>query len=115
MPLPSDIQEFVDAHRPCPEGVERLTEHASMEAAWDASTHGSFLAYILKKLEVATDATRAVTVQHREDLKAAKRAAMKTYPEGEARLQDLDAAYGAALAAYATDLKAVAPNPFQQT
>jgi hypothetical protein len=112
MPLPSDIQAFVDAHHPCPEGVERLTEHASMEAAWDASTHGSFLAYILKKLGVATDATRAVAAEHREALSAAFRAAVKTYPTGEARLQDLDAAYGAALAAFATDLKAAAPNPF---
>jgi hypothetical protein len=112
MPFPSDIQTFLNAHHPCPEGVERLAEHASMAAAWDASTHGSFLAYIIRKEGLETDAVKAVTSQHRDALKAAYDAARALGATGTVRLQDLHAGYAAALSSYAADLKAVAPNPF---
>lgn len=115
MPIPNDVKEWVVEHRPCLEGIERLSEHASMEAAWDASTNGSMVLYIIRTEELYTDEVRAIVAEHRDAVRAAGRAAKGKATEGDARLQDLDADYAAALAALATDLKAVVPNPFQQT
>jgi hypothetical protein len=112
MPFPPDIQAFLDAHRPCCEGIERLAEHASMQAAWDASTHGPFLAYIVKKEGLETPAVKAVNATHRVAVKAAFKLAMTAEPQGTARLQDIDANYAAKLAAHAAALKAIVPNPF---
>ena len=112
MPFPPDIQAFFDAHKPCCEGVERLAEHASMQAAWDASTHGPFLAYIVKREGLETPAVKAVNAVHRETVKAAYKLALSAHPQGAARLQDLDANYAAKLAAHAAALKAAIPNPF---
>ena len=51
MPLPSDTQTWVETHRPCLEGIERLSEHASMQSAWDDSTNGGMILYIIRTEE----------------------------------------------------------------
>ena len=115
MPIPNDVKEWVVEHRPCLEGIERLGEHASMAAAWDASTNGSMVLYIIRIEELYTDEVRTIVHDHREAVRGAMRAAAKGAHQGDERLQDLDADYGAALAEFAAALKAVVPNPFQQT
>ena len=115
MPLPSDTQTWVETHRPCLEGIERLSEHASMEAAWDASTNGSMVLYIIRIEELYTDEVRALVAEHRTPIRAAMREARAQVHEGDARLQDLHVSYAVALAAFAAALKDMVPNPFQQT
>ncbi len=83
-----------------------------MAAAWDASTNGSMLVYIIRAEGLQTDEVLAIVAQHRKALRSAGRAAKQAGHQGDARLQDLDADYAAALAALATDLKALVPNPF---
>ena len=112
----SSIEDFIAAHKPCIEGVERLEEHASMADAWDASKHGPFLLYIIKHEGVdpaLVDAVRAVKAHHGPVVRKARRAALDKDPQGEARLQDLDEDYAAALGAYADALKEIVANPFQ--
>ncbi len=115
MSLPTDIAQWVAQHGPCLEGIERLVEHASMTAAWDASTNGSMILFMIRVEERYTDEVRAIVAQHRDAVRASALAAKEKATEGDARLQDLDADYAAALAALATDLKELVPNPFQQT
>lgn len=112
MPLPTDTQAWIDKYAPCMEGVERLAEHAGMAAAWDASTNGGMLLYIVRAEGLYTPEVRAVTLEHRSELRAAYAAAKAKLYEGDVRLQDLDADYGVALAALAEGIKAVVPNPF---
>ena len=83
-----------------------------MAAAWDASTNGGMLAYIIRREGLVTDEVRDVVAQHRKALRSAGAAARQAGHQGDARLQDLDADYAAALAALAADLKALVPNPF---
>jgi hypothetical protein len=112
MSVPKDIEQFIANQHPCPEGVERLLEHASMKAAWEASTHGPFLAYIVKVMGLGTPAVKAVNDHHLPLVKAAAREARALPNPNGQRQQDLHQPYWQALAKHATALKEVVPNPF---
>lgn len=109
MAIPTDIAAWLEKHRPCIEGADRLADHASMAAAWEASTHGPYLAWILKREGKLTDAAKSVKAEHTPRVREAQ-AAAKTPVTG--RLQDADPAYAKALSDYATALKSVVDNPF---
>jgi hypothetical protein len=112
MPLPSDIEAWITEHNPCPEGAERLAEHASMSAAWKASNHGPYLLYILKREgKVTADVSRVAKI-HQRFVKIAGRRARDSHPNAAERLQSLDSDYEAVLSRYARAIKDVAPNPF---
>ena len=112
MALPTDIAQWVAQNGACLEGVERLAEYASMAAAWDGSTNGSMVLYMIRTEGLYTDEVRAVVATHRTALLSVKAAATEKLYEGGARLQDLDEPYGEALSALAAELKALVPNPF---
>lgn len=101
MAIPADIETWIRTHRPCLEGVERLVQHASMAAAWDASTHGPFLAWLLKREDKFTDEAKAVAAKHSPQVRAARKVDR----------QQTDVA-PRVFATYAEALKSVVPNPF---
>lgn len=101
MAIPADIETWIKTHRPCLEGVERLVQHASMAAAWDASTHGPFLVWLLKREDKFTDEAHTVFAKHAPRARAARKAARH---QSDVTPQ--------VFAVYAEALKSVVPNPF---
>lgn len=108
MSIPADIAAWIERHGPCLEGAARLTEHESMAAAWEASSHGAYLTWILKREGKLSDAAREVARQHMPEVRKAQDAA----PSVVGRLQDHNAAYAKVLADFAVALKNVVGNPF---
>ena len=106
-----EIAAWITAHRPCFEGSDRLSEHASMAAAWDASTHGPYLFFMLRAEDKVTPEALAVKAKHQQVCVATKKAALKRNPNAE-RLQIEDPHYADAVIAYAVELKSVVDNPF---
>ena len=113
MTLPADIDDWIKKNGPvCDEGRERLVEHESMWHAWQASTNGSMLAFIVRAEGLVTDDVLTLMVEHAPLVTAARIVAEDKDYRGADRLQDLDAAFAKAVGEYAKALKKAVQNPF---
>jgi hypothetical protein len=79
-PRPNDVTEFVKTYRPCRRAVEQsLQFRSSMFDAWEQSTNGEWLVWIMNRLSIDHPQVAAIRQEVMGPVRAARVDAMKEF------------------------------------